>query len=129
MALFGISKNFLQPFFGLNKRHHGLVSVIKQNGCMLPLSLFARIKNSTLFLCQTRWLLFSSFCLRPCILLCVNFKSLLRSGKPSYQSCPTDHSSFMSCGMVLECWLGNFVGQHRKYNIFDIYTLTMLHIS
>ena len=63
------------------------------------------------------------------VYVCVNFKSLLRSGKPSYQSCPTDHSSFMSCGMVLECWLGNFVGQHRKYNIFDIYTLTMLHIS
>ena len=39
----------------------GLVSVIKQNGHMLPHSGCARNKNSTLCLYQTRWLLFSLF--------------------------------------------------------------------
>ena len=47
--------------FDWYKRHKGLVSVIKQNGHMLPLSWCARNKNSTLFLYQTRWLFFSLF--------------------------------------------------------------------
>ena len=51
----------------LNKWHQGLVNVIKQNGHMLPLSYCARNKNSTLFLYQTRWLLFFTFSWTPCM--------------------------------------------------------------
>ena len=65
--------------FDQNKRHKGLVCVIKQNGHMLPLSWCARNKNSTLFLYQTRWLLFFTFSWTPCMYIFQSkndFKSL-----------------------------------------------------
>ena len=58
--------------FDLNKWQQGLVSVIKQMGCMLPLRWCARNKNSTLFLCQIWWLLFFTFSETPCKWL-INF--------------------------------------------------------
>ena len=43
-----------------------MVSVIRVNGCMLPLSWWAKNKNFTLFLCQTRGLLFFILFVSPC---------------------------------------------------------------
>ena len=81
-CLLGVSGVLKKPSLGLlaflgiycilisdqNKRHKGLVSVMKQNGHMLPLSGCARNKNSTLFFYQTSWLLFFTFSGTPCII-------------------------------------------------------------
>ena len=45
-----------------------MVSVIRKNGCMLPLSWWAKNNNLSLFLCQTRVLLFFILFVRPCML-------------------------------------------------------------
>ena len=52
---------FCRLIYDQNKRCQGFVSVIRENGCMLPLSWCAKNNNLTLFWCQTRWLLFSLF--------------------------------------------------------------------
>ena len=72
MALLDISKNFCVLIFDQNKRHKGLISVIKQNGHMLPLSWCARNKNTTLFLYQTnKMITFFTFPGTLCIFLTI----------------------------------------------------------
>ena len=58
---------FCRLIFDKNKRCQGFISIIRENGCVIPVSLCANNNNLTLFLRQTKWLHFFTSFLPPCM--------------------------------------------------------------